>query len=46
MVIVVVEVVVGMVVVGMVFIDNKCWDALVSAQPTGLDDRCAAEGVM
>lgn len=49
-VVVVVDMMVGVLVrlvaVVVVFIDNKCWGALISARSTGPDDRRAAEWVM
>lgn len=39
-----VVVLVRLVAVVVVFIDNKCWGALISARSTGADDRSAAEG--
>lgn len=49
-VVVVVDMMVGVLVrlvaVVVVFIDNKCWGALISMWSTGPDDRRAAEGVM
>lgn len=38
--------VVRLVALVVVFIDNKCWGALISARSTGPDDRRAAERIM
>lgn len=44
--VIVVGVLVRLVAVVVVFIDNKCWGALISTGSTRPDDRRAAEGVM